>query len=93
MHLFLVCGAVARYKVLCKPIVAREYEEVLSKSDRRRILGAIARLKADPRPVEAKQLPEHVDYFRICLEDHRVLYGVSDSRMQVTVYRIAKRRR
>ena len=93
IHLFLVCDAVARYKVCLKPTVVREYEEIESRIDRRRVLWKIGALAEDPRDAEAKKLPESEDRYRICLEHHRVVYHVDDRRKQVTVFRIAQRRR
>jgi mRNA-degrading endonuclease RelE of RelBE toxin-antitoxin system len=93
IHLFLVCDGVARYKILFKATVVGEYEEIASKADRRRVLGKIASLIADPRPEEARTLPEHEDQHRICLKYHRVIYQVDDFQKHVTVFRIAHRRR
>jgi mRNA-degrading endonuclease RelE of RelBE toxin-antitoxin system len=92
-HSFLICGDVARYKVLCKEIVLRDYEDIASEGDRRRVLWAIGALKDDPRPREAKRLPEHEDDLRIYVEPFRVIYGIDDSKRQVTVFRIAHSRR
>jgi mRNA-degrading endonuclease RelE of RelBE toxin-antitoxin system len=91
--LFLVCDVVASYKLLLKATVAREYEEIESRADRRRILWKIAALTENPRPAEAKKLPERDDQHRICLERHRVIYQIDDFQKQVTVFRIANRRR
>jgi mRNA-degrading endonuclease RelE of RelBE toxin-antitoxin system len=92
-HSFLVCAGVARYKVFCKEIVAREYEAIASESDRRRILWTIGGLTDNPRPLDARKLPEHENHLRIYVKHYRVIYGVDDNRRQVTVFRIAHRRR
>jgi mRNA-degrading endonuclease RelE of RelBE toxin-antitoxin system len=84
---------VAPYKILLKANVVREYEEIESRVDRRRVLWTMSALTADPRPVEAKKLPEHEDHHRICLERYRVVYRIDDLHNQVTVFRIAHRRR
>jgi mRNA-degrading endonuclease RelE of RelBE toxin-antitoxin system len=84
---------VASYKILLKATVAREYEEIESRADRRRILSKIAALMEDPRPAEAKKMPERDHQHRICLERHRVIYQIDDFQKQVTVFRIANRRR
>jgi mRNA-degrading endonuclease RelE of RelBE toxin-antitoxin system len=91
--LFLVYEDVASYKILLKATVAREYEEIESKADRRRILWKIAALMEDPRPAEAKKLPEREGQHRICLQRYRVIYQIDDFQKQVTVFRIANRRR
>jgi mRNA-degrading endonuclease RelE of RelBE toxin-antitoxin system len=83
---------VERYKILFKSNVVQEYEAIYSKVERRRILGKIAALSVDPRPMEATILPERVNHFRICLMDYRLIYEINDRRKQVTVFRIAHRR-
>jgi mRNA-degrading endonuclease RelE of RelBE toxin-antitoxin system len=93
LHLSPVCDDVAPYKILFKATVVGEYEEIASKADRRRVLGTIVSLAADPRPEEARTLPEHEDQHRICLKYHRVIYQIDDSQKLVTVFRIAHRRR
>ena len=91
--MFLVYDVVASYKILLKATVAGEYEAIESRAVRRRILFKIAALAEDPRPAEAKKLPEREGQHRICLERHRVIYQIDDFRKQVTVFRIANRRR
>ena len=90
---FLVCAGVAPYKVLCKDIVAREYEAIAPESDRRRILWTIGGLTDNPRPREARKLPEHENYLRVYVKHYRVIYEIDDKQRQVTVFRIAHRRR
>jgi mRNA-degrading endonuclease RelE of RelBE toxin-antitoxin system len=92
-HSFLNYGDVARYRISCKAIVFREYEAIESETDRRRVLWTIGGLKDNPRPREATELPEHEDHLRICVEQYRVIYEIDDSQRQVTVFRIAQRRR
>jgi mRNA-degrading endonuclease RelE of RelBE toxin-antitoxin system len=84
---------VARYKVLVKTIVVKEYEAIADKRDRRRILGTIAALTVESRPVGAKHLPECEDHLRIYLGRYRVLYEIDDLKRRITVFRIAKHRR
>jgi mRNA-degrading endonuclease RelE of RelBE toxin-antitoxin system len=92
-HLFQVCDGVESYRVCLKATVAREYEEIDSKADRRRILGKIAALTVNPRLAEAIKLPESDDLYRVCLTHHRVIYQIDDLQKQVTIFRIAHRRR
>jgi len=84
---------VARYKIFCKEIVFREYEAIATESDRRRVLWTIGSLTNDPRPREARELPELEDHLRIYIEHYRVIYEIDDTQRQVTVFRIAQRRR
>lgn len=80
------------YRILLKTSVVREYEDIYSEVERRRVLGKIAGLSADPRPAEATTLPERVDLFRIHFLNYRLIYHVNDRKKQVTVFRIAYRR-
>jgi mRNA-degrading endonuclease RelE of RelBE toxin-antitoxin system len=89
----VACGAVVRYNVLLKATVADEYEALGSKADRRRVLAKLAALTGDPRPLESICLPERENCRRICLAHHRLIYRIDDSHQQITVYRIAPRRR
>ena len=66
---------------------------VIRKIDRRRVLWKISALAENPRCAEARKLPEKEDSHRICLEHHRVVFQIDDLRKQVTVFRIAQRRR
>jgi mRNA interferase RelE/StbE len=87
--LFLACGGVARYKILLKEIVAKEFEAMDSKGGRRRVLARIAALGDEARPADAERLPEHVDHYRIYLGTHRIIYHIDDRKRWVTVFRIA----
>lgn len=87
------CEGVARYKVICKTTIVREFLAIESEPDRQRVLWTIAGLIYKPRPKKAKKLPERNDQLRICLDPYRVIYGVDDARRQVTVFRIATHRR
>jgi mRNA-degrading endonuclease RelE of RelBE toxin-antitoxin system len=93
IHLYLGCDGVARYKILLKAAAAREYEGLASKADRRRVLSKIGALTDDPRPTESSCLPECENHRRICLMHLRVIYRIDDFHKQVTVFRIAHRRR
>ena len=88
MHLFLVYGVVARYKILLKKSAVREFEAIDIPADRQRVLWAIGGLTEDPRPAAAKKLPEREDHLRIFTKCHRVIYEIDDLKKQVTVFRI-----
>ena len=81
-----------RYKILLKSNVVQEYEAIYSNVERRRMLGMIAALSDDPRPVAATMLPERVNQFRICAMNYRLIYEINDRTRQVTVFRIAHHR-
>jgi mRNA-degrading endonuclease RelE of RelBE toxin-antitoxin system len=79
---------VARYKILLKESVVREYEAIAIEADRRRVLWAIGALTDDPRPAVAKKLPGREGHLRIFTKRHRVIYEIDDLQKQVTVFRI-----
>jgi mRNA-degrading endonuclease RelE of RelBE toxin-antitoxin system len=93
IHLFLVCGGVASYKLLLKAIAAKEYEAIASEVDRRRVLWKIGALSTDPRPAAARQLTERQDRHRIYVAQHRVIYQIDEHQKRVTVFRIVHCRR
>jgi len=65
----------------------------LEKTNRLRIVGAIALLSVDPRPPGAKMLRggDH-GRWRVRAGDYRVVYTVEDGRLLVLVLRVAHRR-
>ena len=92
LHLSLACGDVARYKLLLKAVVVKEYEAITRPADRRSLLATIASLERNPRPADAGRLPEREYLRRICLGRYRLLYEINDQNKEVTVYRIVDRR-
>jgi len=59
----------------------------------RRVLAAINRLARDPRPAGARALAGHPNgVLRLRVGDYRVIYQIEDSRVVVTVVRVAHRR-
>ena len=82
----------ARYKVLVKAVVATEYEAIAARADRRRILGTIASLERNPRPLRARRLPERERQRRLRLGRYRLLYEIDEQHKIVTVFRIVDRR-
>jgi mRNA interferase RelE/StbE len=80
-----------RYKIT----YAQSALKSLRKLDRtiaRRILLAIDRLSADPRPPGCKQLKGGEGEMRIRIGDYRVIYDVVDEELVVLVLRVAHRR-
>lgn len=71
-------------------------ERELRKLDRpvaRRILIAVSRLTADPRPYGARSLTGHPSgTTRIRVGDYRVVYVIEDEIVVITVVRVAHRR-
>lgn len=59
---------------------------------RQRVRRLVATLTHNPRPPEAKQMEdEFADYYRIRLENYRVIYTIDDDIVLVEVIRIMKR--
>ncbi|MEV0676836.1 type II toxin-antitoxin system RelE/ParE family toxin [Actinosynnema sp. NPDC050436] len=65
----------------------------LDKQTGRRIALAVTALGTDPRPPGCRPLTgQPAGVMRIRIGDHRVIYQVEDSRVLVTVVRVAHRR-
>ncbi len=59
----------------------------------RRVLLAVTRLAADPRPPGVRALAgQPAGVLRIRVGDHRVIYHADDSRILITIVRVAHRR-
>lgn len=59
---------------------------------RQRVRRLIATLTHNPRPPEAKRMEDDLaDYYRIRLENYRVIYTVDDDIVLVEIIRIMKR--
>ncbi len=59
---------------------------------RQRIRRAIAELAQEPRPEAAKSLEgELADYYRIRLDDYRIIYRIEEDQVLVEVVRVAQR--
>jgi mRNA interferase RelE/StbE len=81
---------VASYRVLLKRSAAKELE-ALPLRDRRRIVGRIQGLPADPRPAGCEKLSGQEKY-RLRQGDYRILYSVDDSGSEVTVVKFEHHR-
>ena len=59
---------------------------------RQRVRRAIAQLAQEPRPEGAKPLEgELTGYYRIRLDDYRIIYRVEDDEVLVEIVRVAQR--
>jgi mRNA interferase RelE/StbE len=63
----------------------------LSNSNRQRIHEAIEQMSDNPRPFGVKKLKGEVDFYRIRVGDHRVLYQIDDNAKLVIITRIMSR--
>ncbi|MGA7172863.1 MAG: type II toxin-antitoxin system RelE/ParE family toxin [Candidatus Dormiibacterota bacterium] len=84
-------GAWGPYQVRYDPKALKELSK-LDKPVARRIVGAVDRLKADPRPRGARPLVDFPDLWRLRLGDYRVIYTIRDAELLVLALRIAHRR-
>ncbi|HVC39466.1 MAG TPA: type II toxin-antitoxin system RelE/ParE family toxin [Candidatus Dormibacteraeota bacterium] len=79
------------YEVRYDPKALKELTK-LDKPVARRIVGAVDRLKADPRPSGARPLVNYPDLWRLRVGDYRVIYTIRDAELLVLALRIAHRR-
>ncbi len=83
-------SAAERYVVQYDPQAVKE----LTKLDRqvaRRIVTAIERLGADPRPPGSRVLAGYPHLWRIRIGDYRIIYTIKDAELIVLALRIAHR--
>jgi mRNA interferase RelE/StbE len=83
---------VASYKVLIKPSAAKEIEAVDQKRDRQRIVARILALADEPRPAGCEKLAGEGDRYRVRVGRFRIVYSITDDKLQVLVVRVAHRR-
>lgn len=80
----------ASYKIEFKASVAKDFKPI-PKHDVQRIVKAIEQLKVEPRPVNAIKLSAQERY-RLRVGQYRVLYEIVDSRLLITVVKVAHRK-
>lgn len=80
----------ASYRVLIKPSAVRELEGVPLR-DRRRVAARIQALARNPRPAGIQKL-SGLDRYRLRQGDYRIVYGLNDTDMTVTIVKIGHRR-
>lgn len=81
----------ARYAILILKTAKRELAELPAKL-RVRIAAAIDGLADEPRPHGVEPIQGSAGHFRIRIGDYRVIYGVADAVLVVTVTRVRHRR-
>jgi mRNA interferase RelE/StbE len=79
------------YRVDVAAAVAKQVRAIDAPA-RRRLLGAIAQLRNDPRPHGVKKLSGADNAWRIRIGDYRVIYEIHDAELLVVVFRAAHRR-
>lgn len=61
------------------------------KKERQRIIRRIGQLADDPRPLGAKKLSGN-DRYRIRQGNYRIVYGIADKELTVTVVKVGHRK-
>ncbi len=82
-----------RYSITYRSSALRDLDK-LRKSDQRaadKVKAAIEKLADEPRPWGSTKLSGHSEY-RIAVNDHRVIYEISDAEVTVTVVKVGNRR-
>jgi len=82
---------VEKYRVSIKRSAVKEIEATPQKKERQRIIRRIGQLADDPRPVGAKKLSGH-DRYRIRQGNYRIVYGIADKELTVTVVKVGHRK-
>lgn len=79
------------YEILLERRAQRDLD-ALPPDIHRRVITAISRLRADPRPSGSRKLQGTRSDWRIRVGDYRVIYEIRDSRREVRVMYIRHRR-
>lgn len=82
----------AGYSVLIKASAGKDIEAVGTKTDRRRIVGRIQALSANPRPQGSEKLAGYTDRYRVRQGSYRIVYLIDDTRREVTIFKIGHRK-
>lgn len=79
-----------RYQIVFSDDADKQLKK-LDKSVQRRILVAIVKLEEDPRPQGVKKLKGNNDFWRIRVNDWRVIYQINDGKLTILVLEIGHR--
>ena len=80
----------AHYEIVFRKSVAKDLRGIPGK-DVSMILKAIEGLRTDPRPPQAEKLTDREQY-RLRQGRYRILYEITDTRLTITVVKVAHRR-
>jgi mRNA interferase RelE/StbE len=81
---------VSAFQVELRPAAVRQLKKI-NKTDRLRLLGAIALLGKDPRPPSSRQLRGRPGW-RVRVGDYRIFYTIDDGKVLVVVVAVGHRR-
>ncbi len=79
------------YQVELAPAAKRQIRK-LDTTNRKRILDALEKLSADPRPSGVVKLTGEEDLYRIRVGTYRVIYDIQDPALTVLLVKVAPRR-
>ena len=79
------------YTIEIAPAAERALKK-LQADIQKRIIKALLKLEADPRPADVKKLSGEDDLYRIRVGDYRIVYQIQDNKLVVLVVRVAHRR-
>ena len=80
-----------KYKVTIKRSAVQEIEAIAQKKERQRIIRRIGQLADNPRPPGSSKLSGH-DRYRIRQGTYRIVYGIDDTQIVVTVVKVGHRK-
>lgn len=78
------------FQVELRPAAVRQLKKI-NRTDRLRLLGAIALLGGDPRPPSSRQL-RGCPGWRVRVGDYRIFYTIDDGKVLVVVVAVGHRR-
>lgn len=79
------------YEVIIKPSAEKAFGK-LPKVLQVKILEALEQLSVNPRPSGVKKLKSTFNFYRIRVDEYRIIYSISDAVLIVTVIKIAHRK-
>lgn len=78
-----------------KVLVERNAEKDFRKTPKiiqKRIIPIIAKLKNDPRPLNVRKISGSENYYRIRVNDYRIVYEINDKEKEINIFRIRHRK-
>lgn len=79
------------YRLKITAEILREIDR-LPGNIRQRVRRAIAQLTTNPKPPSSKQMEgELAAYYRLRIQDYRIIYTIDDEIIQIEIVRVARR--
>jgi mRNA interferase RelE/StbE len=64
----------------------------LPKNYQNKIIKKILNLKNDPKPVDARKITSSENYYRIMVDDYRIIYEINYKEKKINIFRIRHRK-